>query len=681
MSILPNINSVDIMTNLRLRSGSAGATGPAPSTITLDGYYSPGDGGGGTFAWIHTNSLPTDNGGTIIVPSTNPSPTGYWQRVFSGPHNVKWFGAKGDGSTDDAAAINGTVNAAVTAGGAGIGGQVYLPPTSVSYRVGSPILLYPSIRISGGAGGASPVFQGTLITSLPTFAGDAVFRLATRVTNSSTSWGIIIENLSITLESPICGIDVSGMINFTIERVEVRCVSGFIVGSTGFLLSDSDTFQSSITSPSNNQVLPQSTINVASTTGWPSTGTADVLSQLSTTVAAGSDGVVLPTSTIQVASTTNFPSRGYFLVTTSGGPQVVWYSGKTLTAFTGCLTNDTDTLHTGQAISALVHQQVAYTGKTSTTITGCTGGVGTLLTGNPVLSFNVAPTGLTTFWGRLVQCRTDNVEYGYHAKTNSFTAAIHFDSCQALTCQMSLFFESQGGAQAGFGFQFSNCYFAANPAQWNWRLTGTTSPEVGMSEVEWESAGNPITDVPIALYGGYGSSQGEPGLSFLHWGMTASFGHRVLLNGNAQTGNGSNSSTPMAPQEYFGSLTWSFWAKIPSGTVISPGTNTFTYYTAAGTVGFAPAEQLLDLFCNIQVKAPSGGGAPGGITTPISWAIESHYTNPGGLWGSNYVVTFFVTLLYGGASSFTLTSDLVFFLETSQTSPSNNINRIQTGYD
>lgn len=62
--------------------------------VDVLGYYTKGDGGGGTFYWDST-STEADNGGTII--QATGIITGRWKRVFSGAVNVKWFGAKGDG--------------------------------------------------------------------------------------------------------------------------------------------------------------------------------------------------------------------------------------------------------------------------------------------------------------------------------------------------------------------------------------------------------------------------------------------------------------------------------------------------------------------------------------------------------------------------------------------------------
>lgn len=66
-------------------------------------YYSIlGDGGGGIFNWNAT-STKADNDGTFIAVSGVA--TGRWQRTYTGAVNIKWFGAKGDGATDDSLAF------------------------------------------------------------------------------------------------------------------------------------------------------------------------------------------------------------------------------------------------------------------------------------------------------------------------------------------------------------------------------------------------------------------------------------------------------------------------------------------------------------------------------------------------------------------------------------------------
>lgn len=69
----------------------------------------------------------------------------------------------------------------------------------------------------------------------------------------------------------------------------------------------------------------------------------------STTVAAGSNGLALPQATLNVASTAGFPASGQVLVAINGGWQIVTYTGITATSFTGC-TGGTGTLATSQVV-------------------------------------------------------------------------------------------------------------------------------------------------------------------------------------------------------------------------------------------------------------------------------------------------------------------------------------------
>ena len=82
--------------------------------VNVLGYYAKGDGGGGLFYW-DAASAEADNGGTII--QATAVTTGRWKRVFSGAVNVKWFGAKGDGVTDDTSKIISALASLGTGGG------------------------------------------------------------------------------------------------------------------------------------------------------------------------------------------------------------------------------------------------------------------------------------------------------------------------------------------------------------------------------------------------------------------------------------------------------------------------------------------------------------------------------------------------------------------------------------
>ncbi len=102
------------------------ATAPNSSleSLVVEGYYIPGDGGGGTFFYDSTDVITPDNGGTVIVASGSSDPTARWKRIYV-PRNIsaKWFGAKGDGATDDTIALTNCLDLAQNLNGA----SIYLP--------------------------------------------------------------------------------------------------------------------------------------------------------------------------------------------------------------------------------------------------------------------------------------------------------------------------------------------------------------------------------------------------------------------------------------------------------------------------------------------------------------------------------------------------------------------------
>lgn len=87
--------------------------------------------------------------------------------------NVKWYGAKGDGTTDDTAAINNAISAVSAAGG----GTVYFPRPSVKYlMLGAMVIPYAGtqptqkpIRLTGDGGtqngywASSPINGGSIL--------------------------------------------------------------------------------------------------------------------------------------------------------------------------------------------------------------------------------------------------------------------------------------------------------------------------------------------------------------------------------------------------------------------------------------------------------------------------------------------------------------------------------------
>lgn len=181
------------------------------SMYFVRGYSSAGDGGGGLFKWNSSDSS-TDNVGTIVAPTVG---SGRWNRVYdSGIFNVKWFGAKGDGTTDDTTALQDALNAVDDT----YGGTVYFPGGKYIH---SSALVLKKRTLLRGAGKTSTIIQSD-------HTGDGI--QSTWTINSSTAVWIDLEDLTIknTNASNTGGgfADVGGTY-ITLTRV---IVSGFMYG-------------------------------------------------------------------------------------------------------------------------------------------------------------------------------------------------------------------------------------------------------------------------------------------------------------------------------------------------------------------------------------------------------------------------------------------------------------------
>jgi hypothetical protein len=116
------------------------AVDPSQSAVVyVEGREEPGDGGEGLFVWSETQNpdaydrKSTRAEGALYVRS-DQSEEGNWFRVIEQPRmNVRWFGARGDGTGDDAAAIN---DALWVSGASGVL-HTYIP--GGTYRLDRPV--------------------------------------------------------------------------------------------------------------------------------------------------------------------------------------------------------------------------------------------------------------------------------------------------------------------------------------------------------------------------------------------------------------------------------------------------------------------------------------------------------------------------------------------------------------
>lgn len=95
----------------------------ASSVVYVEGFYAAEDGGGGWFYW-NSASVASEDYGVVIVPTSAPA-AGRWIRYFEGKDlSVRWFGAKGDTTTNDTTAVSRCDDYLYSSG---IGGAVLFP--------------------------------------------------------------------------------------------------------------------------------------------------------------------------------------------------------------------------------------------------------------------------------------------------------------------------------------------------------------------------------------------------------------------------------------------------------------------------------------------------------------------------------------------------------------------------
>jgi hypothetical protein len=187
-------SSVTILPNIAALRNLLG--GPVAKGVWVQGYYTPGDGGGGAYNFISTDLTSADNGGTIIIDAQNHRY--YSNAVGTGMVTDKLFGAHVDGFTDDTTFVQNAVTylenthggrLTLVAGTRVINGGVFI-------NVGGITIEGTGWADSTGdlAGPNTPPAKGTIV--LTTLANQPVFTVL------DPAMGTIIRNIGFLQNQP-----------------------------------------------------------------------------------------------------------------------------------------------------------------------------------------------------------------------------------------------------------------------------------------------------------------------------------------------------------------------------------------------------------------------------------------------------------------------------------------------
>lgn len=193
--------------------------------VEVLGYISAGDWGGPRVARFDGTSSATTNRGCVFAP-TGSSGRFIFDDCESGEVDVRWFGAIGDGATDDFT----TIQATVLAVGAGGGGTVRVPPGI--FLLSSPIRTWGTniVNIIGASFSGGPA-TGLATTTFKRTGSDtnAILIVGTNVTYN----GPVVSGIYFDGDDVAQGIQSIQSANISIERNQIRNFTQYAVDVYG----------------------------------------------------------------------------------------------------------------------------------------------------------------------------------------------------------------------------------------------------------------------------------------------------------------------------------------------------------------------------------------------------------------------------------------------------------------
>lgn len=212
--------TLEVATKAALEALTAGVV----EAVVVRARATAGDGGGGVFHWRSgdqsANVTADTQGGVWVAPSSDTDgSSGAWQRITYGYYFAAWFGAVGDGSTDDASALNGAINYASYVGG----GVVLLD--GKAYAVASPVALKSGVTVQGVGGGQYPTVANAASANFTATAksrilAKAAYTAATPVVKVATTADALYVTHSVRLQGVM--IDCANIADYGLDVISIK---------------------------------------------------------------------------------------------------------------------------------------------------------------------------------------------------------------------------------------------------------------------------------------------------------------------------------------------------------------------------------------------------------------------------------------------------------------------------